>query len=69
MSHRIVADWMGTTVETLADLMPASPRAVIVGVNPAPSSVAAGHYYQKVHDLSAEAVGDYQITKHVMIAW
>ncbi|MDO8392491.1 MAG: uracil-DNA glycosylase family protein [Actinomycetota bacterium] len=46
MSYRIAAEWMGATVETLADLLPESPRAVIVGVNPAPSSVEAGHYYQ-----------------------
>ena len=31
---------------TLADLWPAPCRAVIVGVNPAPRSVEAGHYYQ-----------------------
>lgn len=37
---------MGTAVETLADLFPAGPRAVCVGVNPAPVSVRAGHYYQ-----------------------
>lgn len=46
MSHRITTDWMGATVETLEDLLPESPRAVIVGVNPAPTSVQAGHYYQ-----------------------
>jgi TDG/mug DNA glycosylase family protein len=37
---------MGATVETVQDLLPESPRAVIVGVNPAPTSVQAGHYYQ-----------------------
>jgi TDG/mug DNA glycosylase family protein len=37
---------MGTEVETLADLFPAHPRAVCVGINPAPTSVAVGHYYQ-----------------------
>lgn len=37
---------MGTEVETLADLFPHTPRAVCVGINPAPGSVAAGHYYQ-----------------------
>lgn len=46
MSHRITTDWMGATVDTLADLLPESPRAVIIGVNPAPTSVQAGHYYQ-----------------------
>lgn len=37
---------MGTEVLTLADVWPTTPRAMIVGLNPAPSSVAAGHYYQ-----------------------
>lgn len=37
---------MGTQVRTLADLIPASPRAVCIGINPAPTSVDAGHYYQ-----------------------
>lgn len=44
--HRVLVDWMGTPVETLADLLPESPRAVCVGINPAPPSVAAGHYFQ-----------------------
>ncbi|MGH2703338.1 MAG: uracil-DNA glycosylase family protein [Actinomycetota bacterium] len=44
--HRVVVDWMGNDVETLADLLPQSPRAVCVGINPAPPSVAAGHYFQ-----------------------
>lgn len=37
---------MGEQVETLADLFPDPLRAVGVGINPAPTSVAAGHYYQ-----------------------
>ena len=37
---------MGEQIETLADLFPDAPRAVCVGINPAPRSVAAGHYYQ-----------------------
>jgi TDG/mug DNA glycosylase family protein len=37
---------MGSPVETLADLVPIQPRTVCVGINPAPISVAAGHYYQ-----------------------
>lgn len=37
---------MGTPVETLADLIPDNPRIICVGINPAPISVAAGHYYQ-----------------------
>jgi len=39
-------EWMGTSIDTLADLWPGTPLAVIVGVNPAPTSVEAGHYYQ-----------------------
>jgi len=39
-------DWMGKQVSTLADVWPDVPRAVIVGINPAPTSVRAGHYYQ-----------------------
>jgi len=34
-------------VETL-DLLRPSLRAVCVGINPAPKSVAAGHYYQRL---------------------
>jgi TDG/mug DNA glycosylase family protein len=44
--HRVIVDWMGERIETLADLFPSELRAVIVGINPAPPSVAAGHYYQ-----------------------
>lgn len=40
------ATWMGGDVLTLADIWPAEPRAMIVGLNPAPKSVDAGHYYQ-----------------------
>jgi double-stranded uracil-DNA glycosylase len=40
-------DWMGTSVLTLAELWPiGTPRAMIVGLNPAPKSAEAGHYYQ-----------------------
>lgn len=45
-SHRVTVDWMGAQVETLADLLPPHPRMVCVGINPAPTSVAVGHYYQ-----------------------
>lgn len=47
--HRVTIEWMGAPVEMLADPLPASPRAICVGINPAPSSVAAGHYYQGRH--------------------
>jgi TDG/mug DNA glycosylase family protein len=46
MSHRVVEEWRGVQVETLDDLLRPGLRAVCVGVNPAPDSVAAGHYYQ-----------------------
>ena len=39
-------DWMGEPVLTLEDVWPERPRGMIVGLNPAPASVAAGHYYQ-----------------------
>ena len=37
---------MGNQVQTLADLFRHGLRAVVVGINPSPVSVAAGHYYQ-----------------------
>lgn len=37
---------MGEQVETLEDLFPSSVRAICIGINPAPPSVRAGHYYQ-----------------------
>lgn len=37
---------MGERVTTLEDLLRPGLRAVCVGVNPAPTSVEAGHYYQ-----------------------
>lgn len=46
MSHRVRETWMGEQVETLEDLLRPGLRAVCVGINPAPASVAAGHYYQ-----------------------
>lgn len=39
-------NWMGEETLTLADIWPDQPRAMIVGLNPAPPSVEAGHYYQ-----------------------
>jgi TDG/mug DNA glycosylase family protein len=44
--HRITATWMDETVTTLADLLRPGLNMVIVGINPSPVSVAAGHYYQ-----------------------
>lgn len=46
ISFQGVEEWMGTEYLTLRDVLPARPRAVIVGLNPSPVSVAAGHYYQ-----------------------
>jgi len=39
-------EWMGAEVLTLAEVWPARPRAVIVGINPSLTSAAAGHYFQ-----------------------
>jgi TDG/mug DNA glycosylase family protein len=39
-------EWMGAEVLTLAEVWPARPRAVIVGINPSLTSVGAGHYFQ-----------------------
>jgi TDG/mug DNA glycosylase family protein len=44
--HRVTEMWMGEEVMTLADLVRPGLRAVVVGINPSPVSVAAGHYYQ-----------------------
>jgi TDG/mug DNA glycosylase family protein len=38
--------WLGATVTTLADVPPRPGGILLVGINPAPVSVAAGHYYQ-----------------------
>ena len=46
MSHRVTEDWMGKQVETLEDLLRPGLRAICVGINSAPASVRAGHYYQ-----------------------
>ncbi len=43
---RIKVDWMGEQVETLADIPPQDGSVLLVGINPSPVSVAAGHYYQ-----------------------
>jgi TDG/mug DNA glycosylase family protein len=46
MSHRVTEEWMDQQVETLEDLLRPALRAVCIGINPAPASVRAGHYYQ-----------------------
>jgi len=45
-NHRVQEEWMGERVTTLEDLLRPGLRAVCVGINPAPPSVEAGHYYQ-----------------------
>jgi G:T/U-mismatch repair DNA glycosylase len=45
MSHRAIEEWMGQQVETLEDLLRPGLRAVCIGINLAPTSVGAGHYY------------------------
>ncbi len=44
--HRVTENWMGKSVETLEDLLRPGLRAVCIGINPAPTSVTRGHYYQ-----------------------
>ena len=44
--HRVTTEWMGMSVETLEDLLRPGLQAVVVGINPAPTSVKAGHYWQ-----------------------
>jgi TDG/mug DNA glycosylase family protein len=44
--HRITLEWMGEEVVTLEDLLRPELRALCIGINPAPTSVERGHYYQ-----------------------
>ncbi len=46
IGYQSYEEWMGTRVLSLADVWPDEPRAVIVGINPPPFTVATGHYYQ-----------------------
>lgn len=46
VTFRTPVEWMGERVLTLEDLWPDRPRAMIVGLNPAPTSLEIGHYYQ-----------------------
>jgi len=46
IGHQAREKWMGEQILTLADLIPTHPKALVIGINPAPTSVAAGHYYQ-----------------------
>ena len=40
------AELNGERTLTLRELWPDDPRAMVIGLNPAPVSVKAGHYYQ-----------------------
>jgi TDG/mug DNA glycosylase family protein len=44
--HRGTVNWLGESIETLIDIPPQHDGILLVGINPAPKSVAAGHYYQ-----------------------
>jgi double-stranded uracil-DNA glycosylase len=44
--HRRSMDWMGNEIETLEDLLRPALIALCIGINPAPTSVSIGHYYQ-----------------------
>jgi len=44
--HQAYENWLGKRVLTLEDILPAEPLVVCVGINPSPTSVAIGHYYQ-----------------------
>lgn len=46
IGYQSYEEWMGSRVLSLADVWPEQPRAVIVGINPPPFTVATGHYYQ-----------------------
>lgn len=46
VGHTVTEQWMGESTETLSDLLRPALRAFCVGINPAPDSVRAGHYYQ-----------------------
>jgi|GEM_PF-2333836 len=43
---RATLDWRGSLVETLKDVPPQPDGILLVGINPSPPSVQAGHYYQ-----------------------
>lgn len=45
-NFQIEMDWLGEKIITLNDILDFNLRAVIIGLNPSPVSVEAGHYYQ-----------------------
>jgi len=44
----IETDWLGERIRTFRDLIPPHPRALFVGLNPSPVSLARGHYHQGI---------------------
>lgn len=44
--HVIEIEWLGERIRTFRDLIPPRPRALLVGLNPSPVSLDAGHYHQ-----------------------
>lgn len=46
LGHRVRTTWMSNEVVTLADLLRPGLAGAVIGINPSPVSVAAGHYYQ-----------------------
>lgn len=46
VGFQAVVAWRGVEVLTLADVAPSESGIVLIGINPSPVSVAAGHYYQ-----------------------
>lgn len=44
--YQTYESWLGERVLTLADILPSDPLVVCMGINPSPTSVAIGHYYQ-----------------------
>jgi len=45
-SHRVIINWRGEEIETLADIVKEDLEVLFVGLNPSPVSVARGHYHQ-----------------------
>ncbi len=48
-SHRTTVPIGGEPTETLADIPPLPGHLLVVGLNPSPASVEAGHYHQGRH--------------------
>lgn len=46
IGHQELIEIDGEYIKTLREVWPDSPRAMVIGLNPAPRSVEAGHYYQ-----------------------